>query len=577
MFDLPPDQPAQSLWDDEGDLIESMDDVHPGDMVFISQMSPEVARRSADVPADEDVIHTASILAPDPAADSRKSPVRPPSAVRSRPPSTRDRSGTSGSMLLVIDAASGSSRQRRRRSGEGDSDRSNLYDAEQDATTYSQTGVSLRSLEKLLSYLPPGLGITASDLVSLCPGIVARLGSSADRCQTVAETVIYGCLEGLLGDLPAASNSVWDYANGLVDDATFGNAFSQFTRLKHVIVGPPKSGKSVFTRILADAVLARFLATGQYRKTLVFSLDLNDVADTMPYPLQFYKSIVDRTFEFVAAQRLDFIPFRESLVAYFHRLPSLEKLVALPQQFVLADAFRRAVPILTKLSESLFEAANTFRSLDIWLTNVVLFPRQVALAFGFGNVHFVIDHLDLADFELDPVAPFDSGQEAVTLIEHLKFMLSNDSFIISGSDEMHLLEALDLFTDDGVDIIDGIQIVTVADIDKGHNDRYLFKLRLEDVPNPWYLRLADCGGCSGFLTLWHHLAKGADRLKNEEKKDQNSRVSKELRLSLLRKVRELAKLVFRSPGEDGAVGPFANKVTTFEVMDTTTVIGSDEE
>jgi hypothetical protein len=310
---------------------------------------------------------------------------------------------------------------------------------------------------------------------------------------------------------------------------------------------------------------------------LVFALDLNDVVDTMPYPLEFYKSIVNRTLEFVAAQRLDFIPFRESLVAYFHRLPSLEKLVPLPQKFVLADAFRRAVPILTKLSESLFDAVNTFGSLDIWLTNVVLFPRQVALAFGFGNVHFIIDHLDLADFELDPVAPFDNGQEAVTLIEHLKFMLSNDSFIISGSDEMHVLEALDLFTDDGVDIIDGIQIVTVADVDKDHSDRYFFKLKLEDVPSPWYLRLVDCGGCSGFLTLWDTLVKDGERLKNEEKKDQNSRVSKELRLSLLRKIRELAKLVFRSPGEDGAVGPFANKITTFEVMDTATTIDRVDE
>jgi hypothetical protein len=180
--------------------------------------------------------------------------------------------------------------------------------------------------------------------------------------------------------------------------------------------------------------------------------------------------------------------------------------------------------------------------------------------------------LDLADFELDPVVPFDRAQEAVTLIEHLKFMLSNDSFIISGSDEIHLLEALDLFTDDGVDLIDGIKIITVADLDKDHSDRYMFKLRLEDIPNPWYLRLADCGGCSGFVTLWDTLVKDGDQLKNQEKKDKSSRVSKELRLLLLRKIRELAKLVFRSPGKDGAVVPFANKITAFEVMDTTTVI-----
>jgi hypothetical protein len=142
---------------------------------------------------------------------------------------------------------------------------------------------------------------------------------------------------------------------------------------------------------------------------------------------------------------------------------------------------------------------------------------------------------------------------------------------------VHLLEALTLFTDDGVDIIDSIQIVTVADVDKDHSDRYMFMLRLEDVPNPCCVRLTDCDGCSGFLTTWDRLVKDADRLKNEEKKDRNSRVSWELRLLLLGRISELTKLVFRSPDDDGAVGPFAETITTFEVMDTTTVIERMDE
>jgi hypothetical protein len=64
--------------------------------------------------------------------------------------------------------------------------------------------------------------------------------------------------------------------------------------------------------------------------------------------------------------------------------------------------------------------------LSSWLTNVVVFPRAVATAFGFANVHFLADHFELADVDIVPSAPF-GDTVAASLIEYFK------SFHIGGS------------------------------------------------------------------------------------------------------------------------------------------------
>ena len=186
-----------------------------------------------------------------------------------------------------------------------------------------------------------------------------------------------------------------------------------------------------------------------------------------------------------------------------------------------------------------------------------------------ANCSTIINGFVSSDVDLIPEEPFDQETQVITLIEHLKFMLSNDSFVISCEDEEHLLESLDLITDDGVDLRDGTEIVSVVDTDHEHSEKFCFSLTVEGEPYPMKLRKIDCGGCPGYLHLWDGLIQQGDRLWNEGMKDQNSRIAKELKLSLLGKIRELAALIICKVDEDDlSVAPMKKQIKDFELVNT---------
>jgi hypothetical protein len=93
--------------------------------------------------------------------------------------------------------------------------------------------------------------------------------------------------------------------NSIIDGATFTGSFSAFARLGVAIVGPEKSGNSLFLGALTDAFIARFLASGQYKRTLLVALDVRELGAVLTNPLALYSEMVAFTFKHLAAQRID--------------------------------------------------------------------------------------------------------------------------------------------------------------------------------------------------------------------------------------------------------------------------------
>ena len=493
---------------------------------------------------------------------------RPPSnlqgRVGSRPPS---------SLMIVVNDESGSNLQKTRRRvatdefGNDDPDQFELED--NDAKRFARTGISYKAIEKLLGFLPAELTLAGEGIdaiVSQLSPVVARFASNAQRLQSEQESYIYKLIAKRLKEIPQHSPLVDDYAVQLVNDATFGTSCGATTHFRAVVVGPQKGGKSVFLQILANCTLLRMVASGQYKRTLFFNFDLKEIAEDARNPLVFYNKFVKIVFEQVANQRLDFLPFKDSLVKYFQKLPTLDKLTVLPQKFTVVDEFRQATTILGEVAQSLFECVKEERSLNSFFTNVVLLPRYAALSFGFSNVHFVVDHVDASDIDISPTAPFDANPVTVILIEHIKFMLSNDSFVISASDSDKLVEALDLITDDGVDLRDGTDLIPITDVDKDHSNAFEYSLTVEGLTQPAKLRHIDCGGCSGFLAKWDDIIEHTRLLTEEEQKDRKSRAAKECRLSLLGKIRELAPLVLVTiDPDDHTASPLKGTIKDFVI------------
>lgn len=219
----------------------------------------------------------------------------------------------------------------------------------------------------------------------------------------------------------------------------------------------------------------------------------------------------------------------------------------------------------------------------------VILPRYIAQAFGFNDVQFVVDHVDASDFNLHPEDPFDGDTNAVILLEHLKFMLSNDSFVISCINSENFIDALDLTEEGGVDLRDGTEIIPITDIDNGHSNAYEFTLHIEGgLQKEAKLRLLDCGGCSGFLSRWDEIIKLTDDLENKKSmlsqgngeaqkslslmnsgglQGKTNREAREAKLQLLAKLRELAPLVIMNVDpETNIIEPLNGTIKDFDVI-----------
>jgi hypothetical protein len=264
-------------------------------------------------------------------------------------------------------------------------------------------------------------------------------------------------------------------------------------------------------------------------------------------------------------------PFGKALTDYFKKLPGLDQFVGLPGAFSVRDEFRRAVAVLTQAARDIFACIAQGGYLSSWLTNVVAFPRAVATAFGFGNVHFVVDHFEIADVDLVPAAPF-VDTLTVNLIEHLKFMISGASYAIACVNEDHFLECLGDTTDDAIDLRSCTEVISVVDSDPGHSDRYAFGLTIEGEKIPFLLDVRACSGCPGYTHAWDELTKLGERLKNEEKKNPRAKISRELRLLLLKKIRDLCNLVLYRFDENQGTVANEKKITGFTIVDTSAEI-----
>jgi hypothetical protein len=554
---------VKSIYTQAGVLVTAFKSITPGATVLVSSREPDEFFQPP--PPSPDPPSRGLSKPGTPADGSRLSP-----RTGSRQGSVRMHRSNSSFLAIIDEKASASTSIHRRATGPDVEDEEDLGEHEMtDAERYAKTGISLRALGELLSFLPGGLRGNLEEILKWLPGVVARLASSAQIRQKIHDTATYHAIMSILWPLPEVTGYVMQFAKQLVDRSTFGNSFETYTKLRVAIVGPEKSGKTIFFQVLTSVLISRLVANGQHRRTLIVFLDAARWTTFATDTIKIYNDIVRSTFNHLAAQRLDFLPFRDSLILYFIKVPTLDRVQAFPQKFVLQDEFRDTLPMLTDLAETIFDAARVQCSFRAWMTSVVMFPRFVALAFGFGSVQFLFDHLDLTDVEAIPRPPFEG--EAVTVIEYFKFMLSHDSHVVSCVNQTKMVDAMDLLTEDGIDLRDGTELVNVVDIDEGHADRYVFTLTVEGEEIKPRLTIRDCGGCPGYLRLWDKVVLQADHLVNEERKNKDSRSARELRLSLFAKIRELAALVlFSVDPDDGTRTPLNKQIKEFVISNTGT-------
>lgn len=630
LFNFPANAPVRSFYDENLNLIKDINDIVPGSTVFCSsevqdeEMTSSTTIQQNAILAQQQQLqrlqqqqNSSALSFNSPSQVSFGSPQQSPSRISqvggsplggnpsffsasplpisgspsglrsslmSRPVSTlqsRPGSRAPSSLMVILPNEDGAQQQKRRRRKDdtfGMDDADQFENEDNDAKRFATTGISHRALERLLAFLPPEITLSGNgieEVVDHLSSVVARLGSQAQNLQTAQEAHLYRIIGQRLRQIPQHSPLIDEKCVELVNNATFGTSCGSTMHFRHVVVGPSKGGKSVFLDVLGNVILLRLVASGQYKRTLFFNFDFLDFEEVARVdPIKFYSQFVRHIFRSIARQRIDFAPYCESVIAYFQRLTTIEKVTLLPQPFSVAEDFRATVAILSEIAKNIFKVLNEEKSLSTFLTQTFILPRYLAQAFGFNDVQFVVDHVDASDFTLIPEAPLDGDSDSVILLEYMKFMLSNDSFVISCIDSENFIDALDLTEPGGVDLRDGTELIPITDIDNGHSNAYEYVLHIEGGPQKEAkLRLLDCGGCSGFLSKWDEIIQQTKDYEEKFKivdqrteQGRNFREARETKLQLLAKLRELAPLVIMTvDSESETIEPLSGTIKDFDI------------
>lgn len=588
-LNLPADKPIQAIFSSENIKIKSVNEIIPNTKVFVSTEIDENSMTSSNQMTQNLIALQNANQGPSFAqgktsqnqsalsfigSTSILSPSRNQSILISRPPSTlQSRVGSrSPSSLMIVTNTESPSRARRRRGQEyAITEISQFQEEDNDKKRFEKSGISHRSIETLLSFFPREVVFTADGTQAIVKNIsplTARFSSRIRDFQQLQDAYFFKRITQNVLKIPPHSSSLDEKATEIVNNATFDTPNMTYTRFKAVVIGPHQGGKSTFLQILASRTLLRLIGSGQYKRTLFFMFDFKKVAINSPNAIQFYNNFIKIIFEQITNQRIDLQPYCEMLIAHFQKLTTIDSLPVIPQKFTLDDDFYHASTILSELTANLYNSLHKSHSLRIFLTNVIMLPHYISLAFGFNGIHFVIDHLDKSDYDFQPEAPLDGENRSANLLEYIKFMISNESFVVSCKDEEKFIESLSLQTNDGVDLLDGLELISITDIDHDpeHSNDFEYVIACDDIADPIVFKLADCGGCSGFTTRWDEIIEVTKEIEQELNRSPDSGKAKEAKLYLLKRLREFIPLVLKKfDPKTYSLEPLSNKVMDYEI------------
>jgi hypothetical protein len=319
------------------------------------------------------------------------------------------------------------------------------------------------------------------------------------------------------------------------------------------VVGPRESGKSTFLSIIAKQVLLDMLATGDWKQTLVFSLDLAQFVPFLTDLGGLFKSMVRLTFQSLVAQLPLLLPHVSGLISAFEMAVGGKPL--LPKSIVLSQDFRGVIPALRHLLSLLTACWNDQDGLEPFLLNTFKLPMLVGDIFGYRNYFLIVDHLDLADTTLGAIPPFTEATVNVFVVEIIKFMLASSSFLVSCQESSLILNLFPAISDStGIDLTDGLAFTSTLDVvplSSESNHEIIVSFEGE---NPQIsLSQRHFGGCAAYLQSWAEINRQADRVDEAAK---NNGDVEECRLFLIAVIQKALQLLFI----DGDGAPIALKV-----------------
>jgi hypothetical protein len=147
---------------------------------------------------------------------------------------------------------------------------------------------------------------------------------------------------------------------------------------------------------------------------------------------------------------------------------------------------------------------------EAWHTNVLLLPSLISSAFGFTQVHYVIDNLEYLGGQLQPEHPFVESAQPIDVGEYFKYALSSASWIAACEQTEECLQFA-ASDEASLDIIRSCRLETTFGLRgpvNGHDKAFM--VRFSGDPRLFRFTVDDCGGCPAFLSFWEEVCREVD-------------------------------------------------------------------
>lgn len=326
-----------------------------------------------------------------------------------------------------------------------------------------------------------------------------------------------------LGEIPSYSNEVGTYAVSVLKSSFYSapNSNTGIIRMKKVIIGPRKGGKSTFLKILTKTLLQTILSRNMEKTNIIYYFDINNYLDVIDDPKLFLERFTTSTITQLSYY-YPLLHMKLSKCGYDtkpSKTPVLDELIRVFSQFGLDtftkpltsnfpryipfEGFRLQIEDLCQRFQTAIETDDT----DMLLKNIFNFPKAISNIFGFKSVFIALDHIDSSDIE---VTSDEKGLKTFKVIEYVKHMLYTSNFMISVTDEAKIYDILRPSKYYIIDLTFGNDFVSICNMIQKTSKMREIVLEFEDGKKK-SVKYEDTCFCPGFVHRWNKIAKAYEK------------------------------------------------------------------
>ena len=267
---------------------------------------------------------------------------------------------------------------------------------------------------------------------------------------------------------------------------------------RFVVVGPSRSGKSTILSAAATVFFQKLQISGDVSKYLMFPLNWQLYQLFFEDFAKLYKLYVTTIMASLKNARMDLMKVIDALQQWFLSIVNIQAMPLLPPVILHMPGFPKEVII--SIGQKINRFWSSKRDFRGFVEATLRMPEEIARAFGFTNVVYVFDHLDVADVMLQPSAHFNKSNDLVSLPDLICERLACCPYFVAARDDALMF---DMFS-----LTDFRQISTERMIQMEEQKAILV------VEPPLVLNYEMCHGCPAYCATFDRVY---DFIKRNEK------------------------------------------------------------